>query len=118
VVLSLNRTFEVLLSFGLSQTEARVYIHLATKGPAKAKNIIDELTINKQQLYRCLKKLRKRRIINFSGFPAIFQAEPVEQVLTMLMSKKQEEAKLVEEKKTELLYTWKTIEIKKKDKDC
>ncbi len=110
--MSLNRTFKILLSFGLSKTEARVYIHLATKGPTRAKNIIDNLTINKQQLYRCLKKLRKRRIVNCSGFPAIFQAEPVEQVLIMLMNKKHEEAQVKEEKKADLLFIWKSINIK------
>lgn len=115
--MTLDRTVKVLLSFGFSKTEARVYIHLVSKGPAKAKNIIDDLTINKQKLYRCLKKLRKRKMVNCSGFPAIFQAEPVEQVLTMLINNKQEEIKLMEEKKADLLSTWKTIEIKKNDEN-
>lgn len=85
--MSLDKTFEVLLSFGFSQTEARIYIHLVSKGPAKARDIINGLNMNKQQLYRSLKKLRQRRIVDCSGFPAIFHAEPVDQVLIMIMKK-------------------------------
>jgi sugar-specific transcriptional regulator TrmB len=115
--LSLDRTFEILLSFGFSQTEARIYTHLASKGPAKARDIIDSLNMNKQQLYRSLKKLRQRRIVDCSGFPATFHAEPVDQVLIMLMNKKHEEAQVIEEKKADLLCIWKSINMKKSDKD-
>lgn len=111
--LSLNQTFEVLLNFGFSQTEARIYIHLVSKGPAKAIDIIDTLNMNKQQLYRSLKKLRQRRIVDCSGFPAIFHAKPVDQVLIMLMNKKHEEAQVIEEKKAGLLSIWKSIDMKK-----
>lgn len=114
--MSLDRTFEVLLSFGFSQTEVRIYMHLVSKGPAKARDIIDTLNMNKQQIYRSLKKLRQRRIVDYSGSPAIFHAEPVDQVLIMLMNKKHEEAQLIEEKKADLLSIWKAINMKKNDK--
>jgi sugar-specific transcriptional regulator TrmB len=116
-LLSLDQTFEALLSLGFSQTEARIFIHLVGKGPAKAREIIDSLNMNKQQLYRSLKKLRQRRIVDCSGSPGIFQAKPVDQVLLMLMNKKHEEAKAIEEKKADLLCIWKSINIKKKNKD-
>ena len=111
--LSLDKTFQVLLSFGFSQTEARIYIHLVSKGPAKARDIIATLNMNKQQLYRSLKKLRQRRIVDCSGFPATFHAKPVDQVLIMLMNKKHEEAHVIEEKKADLLLIWKSINMKK-----
>jgi sugar-specific transcriptional regulator TrmB len=116
-VLNLDRTFELLLSFGFSQTEARIYLHLVSKGPAKARDIIDTLDLNKQQLYRSLKKLRQRRIVDCLGSPAIFNAEPVEQVLIMLTNKKREEAELIEERKADLLSTWKSFNMKKNGKD-
>ena len=116
-VLSLDRTFELLLSFGFSQTEARIYIHLVSKGPAKARDIIDTLNMNKQQLYRSLKKLRQKQIVDCSGSPATFHAKPVDQVLIMLMNKKHEEAQVIEEKKADLLSIWKSINMKKSDKD-
>lgn len=115
--MSLDKTFEVLLSFGFSQTDARIYIHLVSKGPAKARDIINTLKMNKQQLYGSLKKLRQRRIVYCSGFPATFHAEPVDQVLIMIMNKKYEEAQVIEEKKADLLSIWKLINMKKNDKD-
>ena len=38
--MSLERIFKALTNLGLSQTDARVYIHLATKGSAKAHKMI------------------------------------------------------------------------------
>lgn len=116
-VLSLDRTFKVLLSFGFSETEARIYLYLASEGPAKARDVICSLNMNKRTLYRSLKKLRQRRIICCSGSPAIFHAEPIEQVLMMLMNKKHEEAELIEERKADLLSTWKSFNMKKNGKD-
>jgi len=112
--LSLNRVFKALLSFGLSKTEAKIYIHLATKGPTRARDIIDDLKINKQQLYRSLKKLRNRRIVNYTGFPAIFYAESVEEVLEILIKEKNEQAQLIEEKKAGLLSLWESFSLRKK----
>lgn len=112
-VLSLNRLFNALLNFGLSKTEAKIYIYLANDGPSRARDIIDALTMNKQQVYRTLKKLRNRRIVNSTGFPATFYAESVEAVLKNLMKEKHEQAQLIEETKTGLLSLWDSFSLKK-----
>ena len=52
--LSLERIIKALVGLGLSQSDAEVYVHLATTGPATARNIMDTLAINKRQLYRSL----------------------------------------------------------------
>jgi HTH-type transcriptional regulator, sugar sensing transcriptional regulator len=111
--LSLERIFKALVNLGLSQTETRVYIHLAIKGQAEARSIIYNLKINKQQLYRCLKRLRNKKIVNSNlAFPAMFSAVPFEKALKILINTKNEQAGIIEEKKAGLLTIWDSINAK------
>ena len=106
----MDRIIEALLKLELSQTDVRVYIHLSTKGPAKAKIIICNLAMNKQQLYRSLKNLRKKGIINSNlEYPATFMAIPFEKALKILIKIKEEQAEKIEEKKDRLVSIWKSI---------
>ena len=58
--MSLERIIKALIDLGLSQTDAELYIHLATVGPATARSIINNLTINKGR-YTVIKKLSNKR---------------------------------------------------------
>ena len=108
--MSLERIFKALLRLGLSQTDARVYIHLATKGPAKARIISYDLKMNKQQLYRSLKNLKIKNIIKSNlEHPALFIAVPFENALKILIKIKEEQAGKIEEKKDGLLSIWESI---------
>lgn len=108
--MSLKRVFDALVNLGLSQTDARVYIHLATQGPAKARVISYNLKINKQQLYRSLKSLRSKKIVNSNlECPAVFNALHFEKALRLLIEKKKEQAEDIKEKKAGLLPIWKSI---------
>ena len=101
------------MDLGLSQTDARVYIHLATKGQAEARIIIYNLKINKQQLYRSLKRLRNKKIVSSNlGFPALFSAVPFEKALRILINTKNEQAEVIEERKADLLTIWDSINAK------
>ena len=98
------------MSLGLSQTDARVYIYLATKGPKKARDIINNLTINKRQIYRSLKRLQNKSVIIANDeHPAEFSALPFEEVLDLLIKIKKEQAQAVHETKKELLSSWLTM---------
>ena len=108
--LSLERIFKALLSLGLSQIEAKIYIYLSTKNPMKAKDIICNLKINKQQLYRNLKSLRNKKIVTSSQeFPATFNTVPLEKALKILIKTKFEQAQDIKEKKATLLSHWSSI---------
>jgi sugar-specific transcriptional regulator TrmB len=102
--LSLERIIEALIGLGLSQTDAEVYVHLATKGPETARNIIDSLPINKRQIYRSLKSLKSKGIamVN-SEFPSEFSALPFERVVDLLLKVKKKQAKSLEASKAELI---------------
>lgn len=105
--MSLERIFKALVNLGLSETDAQVYIYLATKGPAKARNIIHNLPVTKRQIYRSLKRLQNRNIIIANTErPAEFSALPFEEVLDMLIEMKQEQAQAIKKRRKELLSSW------------
>ena len=76
----------------------------------KAREIIYNLKINKQQLYRSLKRLRNRGIVKSNlGFPATFIADSFEKALKVLIKEKNEQAQIITEKKDALLNLWDSI---------
>jgi sugar-specific transcriptional regulator TrmB len=102
--LSLERIIKSLESLGLSQTDAQVYIYLATTGPKNARDVIKALTINKRQVYRSLKRLRNKGITETNNkHPLEFTAVPFEMVLDVLMEVKWEAAKALQASKEELI---------------
>lgn len=106
--LSLERIYSALISLGLSEVDAKVYINLAMKGLARARKIVNDLGINKRQIYRSLKLLEQKGIIMVSDeHPAEFSALPFEEVLDMLIELKEEQAKDVKKRRKELLSSWK-----------
>ena len=109
--MSLERIFKALVSLGLSQIDARVYIYLATKGSKIARQICDSLKINKQIIYPSLKNLQNKQVITISNTrPAIFSAIPFEVVLDMLIRIKFEQSEEIVENKKELVASWKSID--------
>ena len=108
--MSLQRIFEALIGLGLSETDSKVYINIAINGPMTAKTLIEELKINKQQLYPILKKLRNQGIIKMTNVrPFVISALPFEAVLQMLIDRKFKESKEILENKEELLSCWKAF---------
>jgi sugar-specific transcriptional regulator TrmB len=102
--LSLERIIKSLESLGLSQSDAQLYIYLATTGPKKAKDMINALTINKRQVYRSLKHLKNKGITTINDKrPFEFTALPFDMVLDLLMEVKREATKALQASKEELI---------------
>jgi sugar-specific transcriptional regulator TrmB len=102
--LSLERIIKTLVSLGLSQTDARVYINLAAEGPATARDMINSLTIKKRQIYRSLERLQNKGIaICNNDFPSEFSVIAFEEVLNLLLELKEEQARSLQASKTELI---------------
>jgi sugar-specific transcriptional regulator TrmB len=100
----------VLLSLGIRRLDAEVYLHLATKGPSKGRELSNELKMNRQQLYRSLKNLRKKGLVKASiEHPTLFTAVIIEDVLDSFIEAKLEEAQSIKEKKDELLSRWQSM---------
>jgi len=102
--MSLERVLKALASLGLSQTDSQVYIYLVTEGPAKARKIINSLTINKRQIYRSLKRLQNNGVTSANDErPSEFSAVPFEELLDLLVEVKKEQAKTLQASKEELI---------------
>jgi sugar-specific transcriptional regulator TrmB len=116
--LSLERVFKALLSVGLSETDARVYVYLALKGPDKVVRIVDNLKMNKQQIYRSLKHLQDKRIVFAdSKNQGVFSALLFEKALELLIETEKERTEILQETKKTLLQDWKTS-TKKNSANC
>jgi sugar-specific transcriptional regulator TrmB len=108
--LSLERVLKTLEGFGLSRTDAEVYVYLAKKGSKKGRELASALKITKQQLYPCLKNLKNRGIVTVSlERPALFSAVAFEKVVELLIKIKVQQAKAIKETKKELLASWRSI---------
>jgi sugar-specific transcriptional regulator TrmB len=108
--LSLERVFKALVSLGLSEIDARVYIYFALKGSENSKTIVKDLKINQQQILQSLKNLQKKDIISQDKKNKTrFIALPFEKTLKLLIRKEKEQTKTFQEN---LLQKWNTL-IKK-----
>jgi sugar-specific transcriptional regulator TrmB len=111
--LSRDKLLRVLIGLGIGRIDAEIYLFLATSGPKKGRAISNELKINKQQLYRSLKKLKKKGLVKASlEHPALYTAVTIENTLNSFRETKLEEAQFIKERKDELLSRWKAA-IKK-----
>jgi sugar-specific transcriptional regulator TrmB len=111
--LSLERVLKALESLGLSQSDAQVYIYLATTGPKKARELVNTLAIGKRQVYRSLKRLQNKGIaIIDNERPFELSAVPFDEVLDLLMEIKKEQAKALQASKEELVLDFRTGEKK------
>ncbi len=54
---------ELLEIASMSKLEARIYIHLLTSGPSIARGLSNSLDVNRIDIYRCLKDMRERGMV-------------------------------------------------------
>ncbi len=108
--MDLERAIRLLEDFGFSKSDAKVYAYLAKKGPKKGKELASCLQMPKQQLYLCLKNLKKKEVVNATAqHPASFSAIPFEEVLNKSIISRIKEAQTTQQNKISLLETWKAI---------
>jgi sugar-specific transcriptional regulator TrmB len=101
---------KILRNFGLSEKEAEVYIFLGKRGALKGSEITRQLKMNKGQVYRILKGLQKKGLVETTlEYPTRFIAVPFEKVVDSFIKSKREEVALIEKTKKELLSDWKKI---------
>ena len=101
---------KTLVSLGLSQVDAEIYVFLSTQGPHNGKSIAETMKLYKQVLYRSLKKLQARGIVNSSAErPTLFSSIPFEDVLDLFLEIKVKEADILQESREEILSSWRAI---------
>jgi len=107
---SLQVIEDMLLGFGLSNNEIRVYIHLARSGIRKAREISDALSLHRTETYRILRDLERRGIVSsILEKPLKFMATPFEETIDVLIKAKKQTIKLLERQKKNLVNIWFSI---------
>ena len=108
--MSHERVIKTLTSLGLSQTDADVYVYLATKGTQRAENIGDGLKLQEQLLFQSLESLQSKGIVNSAlEHSALFFALPFDKALELLVKAHLKETQRIEQNKAEILSRWKSI---------
>ncbi len=101
--------FKTLESFGLGKLDTEVYIYLVQHDPQKVKELAEALETFKRQLYRSLKSLRDRGMVNVSeGRPASFSAVSFDRVLDALIKANTETARSIEQNKDHIMSFWRS----------
>jgi sugar-specific transcriptional regulator TrmB len=105
---------KTLAALGFTETDAQVYVYLASEGPQEAKDIAEALEIHERKLHRDLRKLQQKRLVNASQeHPAQFSAVAFDKILDLLIKTHLKEAQRIEQEKQEILSQWHSIMNKK-----
>ena len=96
-----------LLEYGLTETEGKIYIYVAKRGPSAAGEIARALTIRRGQTYNILKTLQEKGIVEtVPGRPIRFSAIPLPKAIDALLEAHKQKERLMEKIKPELLSMW------------
>ena len=100
----------VLKDFGITETEAEVYLFLAKHDALKGTEIARLIKKDKAQVYHILKSLETKGLVEPTlESPSRFAPVPFEKVIEATIRAKHEEAARIEKAKEELLSYWKNI---------
>ena len=105
-----DKALTELLEWGFTEQEARIYLFLLKTGPQKAREICQVMNVNKVQVYRHLRNLQSRAIVESSiETPAYFSANSIERVADSIVESKRADVMMLENSRQNLLNTLKAI---------
>lgn len=101
---------KVLKNFGLTDTEALVYVFLARHGVLKSSEIARQLKKDRAQALRILRSLQAKGLVEATlEVPTRYVSVPFEQIIDQSIKAKKDEAALLEDTKNKLLSYWKQV---------
>jgi sugar-specific transcriptional regulator TrmB len=105
--LSLKKLLETLEGFGFKQSDAKIYVFLAKKGPHTAKDLETALKMPKWQIYNSLRNLQKKRIVTaILRRPALFSVLPFEKVIDLAAKARIEEVQQEQANTDQAILYW------------
>jgi sugar-specific transcriptional regulator TrmB len=105
---------QVLNELGLSINEVKLYLYLSKSGTQKAIEISKNLQMHKVEVYRFLKNLENKGLVESTlERPIRFAAAPFEEVLDDLISKRRKTITELEERREKILGQWKSMNMEK-----
>jgi sugar-specific transcriptional regulator TrmB len=107
---------KVLKDFGLTDTEAEIYLFLARHESLKGTEIAKLIKKDKAQVYHILKSLQAKGLVESTlESPARFTPVPFERIVESTINSKKDEAAQIERTKDDLLSYWGSISKNKLD---
>lgn len=99
-----------LTAFGLTKTQAKVFIYLGKYGSKTSPQVCKDLNLPRTETYNILNILTNRGIVvtEFSH-PTKFSALPIEKAITIMIKSEQTKISMLEEKEREVAKLWKQI---------
>jgi sugar-specific transcriptional regulator TrmB len=108
--LSLKQALKTLKSLGLTETEAKVYIYLAKKGPHEGTEIGNNLKLTKHQLCSSLERLLTKGMVTaIPEHSTKYSAIAFEKVVDQFMKATKNQAKALQESREEILFAWRSM---------
>jgi sugar-specific transcriptional regulator TrmB len=108
--MSLKRVLRLLEEFGLTKTEAEVYIYLTKKGPKRETDLINFFKMNKEHLSSSLSGLQNKGIVTATIEKyAMFSAVEFERILELLVKTNIEQAHTLSKTKYDILANWRDV---------
>lgn len=105
-----DKALTELLEWGFTEQEAKIYIFLLKAGPQKAREISQSMNVNKVQVYRNLRNLQNRAIVESTiETPAYFSANSIERVADSIVESKRADMMMLENSRQNLLSALKAI---------
>ena len=95
---------EVLTELGLTMVQAKIYLSLIQTGPSTAKNLAATMGTSRPDVYRVIETLHQKGVIEkLLTKPAVFKAAPADQLIDILLKRKNEAHKELSKKSSELM---------------
>ena len=105
--ISQKRVVKSVVSLGLTESEAEVYVYLAKQGSQTAREIAEALKTHRQLVYRSLRRLKNRDIVNATAqHPSVYCAIPFDKALELLIKAHLKESLSIEQQKEEIIDQW------------
>lgn len=108
----LERLTDRLRAFGLTATEARLYLHLSKMGEGTAVELAKVLGIQRTEVYAILRSLQSKGIVLCTiRRPAKFVAVPLDRALNLLIDSEKVRLRSMEANKEEMVNLWQKLEV-------
>ncbi len=105
-----ERAQSLLMQYGLSDRESLVYLSLLTSGKESAGEIAKAVQIRRMEVYRIIKRLADSGMVVASpGNPVKYTAEPIEQVVAMMMDRQMKKLEEMEKGRAEVVSIGRTL---------
>ncbi|MDH5483456.1 MAG: MEDS domain-containing protein [Candidatus Bathyarchaeota archaeon] len=86
-----DKDLEMLLSYGLTRNQAKVYLAVVRLGYASVAQVSKESKVRREDVYRSLPKLEKMGLVErLLGMPLKIRATPVEEAFSILIKREQD----------------------------